>query len=258
MMPNDTEATAPHDRTLTKQIGSWIGVVSAVVTVVLTVVNAYWSNRIRQVETDLEARQLEIQSQLEQQRIELDAGRERLERFTFAQRLLEDLVDDVEPARSLKINLVNLALTEEEAEDLWQGLRASQDETVSSLGTMAVRTRLARLVGQMDAATREERIGAVQRLIDDHATNPQAVEQALTMLEEPRVGTLSASGRINVMVFLQRTEPAAWNASTLRRADAALEAMRGRAAAGTAPIGEQTREILRGLEDHLDVVRGLV
>lgn len=257
-MSPDPAPTPSGPGSLAGRIGSWIGVISAAVTVVLTGVNAYWSNRISRIETELQREQIRIQRELEEQRIQLDAGRERLERFTFAQALLEDLLDDQEPARSLKINLVNLALTEEESRDLWEGLRASQDEQVRTLGTTAVESALARLVQQMDAPTRDERVRTVQRLIDEYAASPQAVEQALLMLEMPRVATLSPSGRINVMVYLGRTEPGAWTPETLGRVEAALAAMRARARSGEAAIGDQTRAVLQELEAHLEEVRGAV
>ena len=54
------------------KIISWIGVISAGVTVALTVVNASTSNRIRDTEL-----------RLDRQRIELEAGRDKIAALTF-------------------------------------------------------------------------------------------------------------------------------------------------------------------------------
>lgn len=243
-MNADPDIGSAGHRTLTGRIGSWVGVVSALITVGLTVVNAYWSNQIKDRQADLE-----------EQRIELEQGRERLERFSFVESLLEDLVSDVEPARSLKINLVNLALTTSEAENLWQGLQVSEDETVSSIGTSGAQILdLVHLVGQMNSAVRQDRLEAVDQLISEHRSNPQAIRQAISMLEEPRVDNLSPSGRINVMVFLRNTGMSAWSEAEVRRARAALEAMKARNADGTAPFGSQTQEVLESVEQHLENV----
>ena len=59
--------------------GKWLAIVSAIVTISLTVLNSYWSREINKVDQDLKLREAE----LKEMQLELDAGKEKLARYSF-------------------------------------------------------------------------------------------------------------------------------------------------------------------------------
>jgi hypothetical protein len=109
----------------------------------------------------------------------------------------------------------------------------------------------AALLDQLDSPTRDVRISATSRLIKQYATSAEVLQRAVEKLEQPKLEKLSASGRINVLVFLRNTNEVAWSADTIKRARAAIANIRSRKASGV-EIGNQTEEALRRLEEHLN------
>ena len=106
----------------------------------------------------------------------------------------------------------------------------------------------------MNSAVKETRLGAVENLIQNYRANPAAVEQALLLLEPSKIETLSASGRINVLVFLRNTDKIAWTPQNITRAENALAQIRARANQGVA-IGNQTEEALNKMTDFLNNIK---
>jgi hypothetical protein len=233
-------------------IGKWIALISTIITVVLTSVNAYWSHQVSKVKTELKIKAAE----LEQQRLELDAGKERLARYTFVQNLLSGVLTQDSAQKNLTINLISLALTEREAQQLFAGLQASGDEATRNVGALGSNVvALKNLVLQMNDAVRENRLGAVENLINNYRANSTAVELAISMLQPPKLETLSASGRINVLVFLRNTDKSAWTPESIVKAENAIAQIRSRADAGVA-IGPQTEDALNQISAHLKKVKG--
>lgn len=143
-------------------IGKWLAVISTMITVVLTALNAYWSQQVSKVETDLKLKAAE----LEQQRLELDAGKERLARYTFVQNLLSGVLTQDSAQKNLTVNLITLALTEKEAQQLFAGLQASDNKATRDVGALGNDiVTLKTLVIQMNDAVKENRLGAVETLI---------------------------------------------------------------------------------------------
>jgi len=235
-------------------IGKWLATASAILTIGLTGLNAYWSREVSQVESEVKLRAAE----LEKQRLELDAGKAQMSRYTFVQNLLTGVLAQDQAQKTLTVNLINLALTEKEAQQFFAGLQASDNQETSmvgSLGTEVVATTaINNLVLQMNSAVKETRLGAVENLIQNYRANPAAVEQALLLLEPSKIETLSASGRINVLVFLRNTDKIAWTPQNITRAENALAQIRARANQGVA-IGNQTEEALNKMTDFLNNIK---
>ncbi len=228
--------------------GKWLGLASAIVTVSLTVLNAYWSKQIETVDQQLKQREADLKAL----QLELDAGKEKLARYTFVHKLFDGVLNQDQAQKTLTVNLMTLALTEEEAQQLFAGLQASDNadaRDVGSLGSDVV--ALQGLVAQMNDVVRQNRVGAVEKLIQTHRTNSAAVDQAIKLIEPPKLENLSASGRINVLVFLSNTEAAAWSPDLIRRATSAIHDIRDRSDRGVAVIGSQTEGSLKRLEAHL-------
>jgi hypothetical protein len=71
---------------------------------------------------------------------------------------------------------------------------------------------MARLLRASDAPARDDRLRAVQALVDGHSASPAAIAGALALLAQDRIEQRSTPGRHNLLYFLTRTAPLAWDA----------------------------------------------
>ena len=136
--------------------------------------------------------------------------------------------------------------------DATRALRAigSAERALSTLsGTDA--QSVAALVLQLNDASESVRKAAGGRLARDHRADPVAIGLMLGMLSEQQLPSLSASGRINVLYFLSRSESSAWSDEQKTLARQAIQRIRTRAAGGAAAIGSQTAEELARLEKKI-------
>lgn len=106
-----------------------------------------------------------------------------------------------------------------------------------------------RLLGQLDASGSDERKAAGQQLQDFYTASPQAIAAALALLRPERIDALSVNGRINLLYFLTRTAPLAWDPAWAAGAREAVERMLARS-----NVGEQTRAELKRALRLLDAV----
>jgi hypothetical protein len=255
---NEPSKTPPASRARTLTV--WLGVVSTVLTLSLTALNAYWSREINATDQRLKVKATELEEkklELERQNFSLTEGKERMARYAFVQGLFGFVLNEKDVGqRTLAVNLINLALTEAEATKLFTGLQTSSDKRAQEVGNIGNDlVGITNLVMQIDAAAKESRIGAVDTLIKTYRADSRAVDQALSLLESPKLEKLSASGRVNVLVFLRNTERSAWTPELLSRADRALAGIRARHESKVSEIGEQTKEVLNQLTTHLANVR---
>lgn len=178
-------------------------------------------------------------------------------RYLFVQGLFSQVLNDKDIGqKTLAVNLINLALTETEATKLFTGLQTSNDRQAREVGNIGTDlVSITNLVMQIDAAAKESRIGAVENLIKNYRADSRAVEQAVGLLEQPKIDRLSASGRINVLVFLRNTDRAAWSPELFARADRAISEIQARHESKVTEIGEQTRDGLNQLAGHLTKLR---
>lgn len=112
-------------------------------------------------------------------------------------------------------------------------------------------TQIQGLVLQMNSDNRTTRISAVAKLIENHKSSRLAISSALDFLKLPQLETLSASGKINVLVFLRNTTPSAWDSELIERAYDAIELIRRREVEDSVYIGPQTEDALMKLETFL-------
>lgn len=251
-MSTATESSVKEGSSLAGNIGKWLAIVSAALTIILTAYNSYLSSKVKDAENMIQLRAQE----LENERLKLDHDKFDINRYAFVQDLLSGVLTQNPAEKNLTINLINLALKPEEAKKLFAGLQASNnDETriVGSLGSELV--AISNLVQQMNDAMKNNRIGAVEALIENYRGNSAAVEQAISLLEPPKLNELSASGRINVLVFLNSTMAIAWTPQSIARAEQAINQIRSRATNGV-KIGAQTDAALNKLSKHLSGING--
>ena len=256
---NEPSPKEPASRATTITI--WLGVVSTVLTLSLTALNAYWSREISATDQRLKLRAAELEEKkldLEKQNVLLTEGKERMSRYAFVQGLFGGILNAKDNGeRTLAINLINLALTEAEAAKLFAGLQTSSDKRAQEVGNIGSElVGITNLVVQIDAAAKESRTGAVETLIKTYRADSRAVDQAVSLLEPPKLERLSASGRVNVLVFLRNTDRTAWTPALLSRIEKAIANIRARHESKVAEIGEQTKDALNKLERHLASIKG--
>ena len=111
-----------------------------------------------------------------------------------------------------------------------------------------------RLVQNLNAADKGERLAAGQALQDRSTASSRAIAETLALFRPERIEALSAEGRINALYFLSRTAPLAWDPeleSTGREIVARLES---RDKAGF-KLGDQTKAELQRVVVILDAVK---
>jgi hypothetical protein len=248
-----TDMSLSESQSLTGRILAWIGVVSALLSIIVMGLNAYWSYRNSEKADELEQRRLNLRNQ----EFALSEGKERMARYAFVHGLFSSVLNEKDQGhRTLAVNLINLALTETEATKLFSGLQASADNRMQQLGNVGSDlVAMIDLIANMDAAVKESRLEAVDSLIKNYRADSRAVTHALSVLEMPKVSRLSASGRINALVFLSNTEETAWTSALVARANDAISAMRQRHGNKTAVIGQQSEDALSAFTNHIATMK---
>lgn len=239
---NETPAKKP----LFERLGAWIGTIGSLVTIILTVWNTQTKNEIDRREKDLRA----LEVQLKARSAGVEESKERVERYKWVLSLLPSLTEKNDEAkRNFTSALMRLALTQEEAEQLFAGLQASSNQELQAVGQSGVENleieTINRLVLQMNANTAEKRKGAVAILENDYNASPLAIELTLELFKPERFAALSPSGVINALYFLSATDIEAWNQTHVTLARQAVAKIQSR------NIGAQTQAALTKLNDHL-------
>jgi hypothetical protein len=136
-----------------------------------------------------------------------------------------------------------------------QKVIASAQKTLTEAREGIESDRIASLVAQMNDASADMRKVATGRLEREHGANPVAIGLVLETLSEQNLGSLSPSGRINALYYLNQSNLAAWTDQHRKQALDAIARIRSRAAHGTARLGTQTGESLEKLERKLATSR---
>lgn len=150
-----------------KHLGSWISVVSAIVTIGLSIVTANMQGRISQAQLDLERQSAAFDQQMRAGAAELERTRERTSRYTFVNTLLPNVLDADADRRTLTINLIKLSLAPEEASALFTGLSQSSNETTRAVGAQGLDI-IRRERNAASTAAEHERAGFVALIRADH------------------------------------------------------------------------------------------
>jgi|SRR5271157_1608072 len=196
---------------LSDQLTLWIGIIGSLVTITLTIWNGYTKSQIDKTDAHVKL----LDEQLKARSTALEESRERVDRYKWVLTLFPDLNGDDASKKNFTIGLVRLALTKEEAEQLFTGLQTSSDKGLQSLGQSGVTALqnepIAILVGQMNAGSADVRKSAVAALERDYKSSSQAVTLVLRMYDQERIKALSPSGVINGLYYLSATDPVAWD-----------------------------------------------
>ncbi len=216
----------------------WIGVLGSMVTIVLTIWNTYTKSQIDRSEAEL--KKLEIR--LDNRKADFEESKDRVERYKWVLSLFPVLTSADKEQRTFTLNLARLALSKEDAAQLFAGLQSSSDTTLRKLGNAAVSAiesePIAKLVSQMNAQTASVRKQAVAALVKKYSSAPQAITLTLRPLDERNIDNLSSSAIINSLYFLSATEPSSWNSVQYLAAQNACIYLERRG------VGKQTRAAL--------------
>jgi hypothetical protein len=118
----------------TGTITAWIGVVSSVITIVLTVFNTYTKVHIDAADQRLKEREQELEAKFKERTAMIEESKEKTNRYTFVKTLFQDLESNDSKKQALTINMIRLTLTEGEAERLFTGFTNSQNQTLQKVG----------------------------------------------------------------------------------------------------------------------------
>ncbi|MHA6248903.1 hypothetical protein ACXYMU_13250 [Pontibacter sp. CAU 1760] len=230
------------------QLSFWVGIIGSLVTIVLTIWNTHTKSLIDKRESELQA----LEMKLKERTTGVEESKERVDRYKWVLSLFPALNGKDENERNFTLNLARLALTKDEAEQLFAGLQASSDTALRSIGQTGIAAiqnePITMLVSQMNANTAQVRKSAVATLVRDYGASPQAITNTLRMYDARNINSLSPSAIINGLVYLSTTEPAAWDKQQLqtgRQVAATIEARKP---------GSQTRAVLMSFNSFLQKV----
>lgn len=233
---------------ISEQLSFWVGLLGSIVTIGLTVWNTHTKAQIDQREAALK----NLEMHLKERSTGIEESKERVDRYKWVLSLFPALNGKDPNEKNFTLNIARLALTKDEAEQLFAGLQSSNDTVLQSIGQAGIQSiqsePITVLIGQMNAATAEVRKSAVATLSRNYASTPQAITLTLRTYDENQIGNLSPSAIINGLYFLAATDPAAWDKQQLaiaRQLVLRIEAMNP---------GEQTRAALNAFKNRLSKV----
>lgn len=194
-----------------KNISFWVGIIGSLITILLTAWNTHTKSQIDKREEEL--RFLEVK--LMERTTGIEESKERIDRYKWVLSLFPALNGKDANERNFTLNIARLALTNEEAEQLFAGLQSSTDTSLQSIGQTGIKAiqnePITLLISQMNGNTADIRKSAVAALVRNYASAPQAITLALRAYDENNIGNLSPSAIINGLYFLSTTEPSAWD-----------------------------------------------
>lgn len=248
-MSDSAEEGKSGSKRFLDRIGVLVGTVGSIVTIVLTLWNAQTKHEIDKRQEELQ----ELELQLKERTTGVEESKERVERYKWVLTLLPSLTEQDANKRNFTVALVRLALTKEEAEQLFAGLQQSASEEVrmaARQGIEAIETQeLARLVSQINADSADVRKRAVAALERDYSSSSTAITSVIELYGPERFATLSPSGAINGLYYLSNTDPQAWTPDNLKDARTAIARVRERGAGPqTAAAIETAEKLIRSVE----------
>jgi len=235
-------------KSLIDKITLWVGAVSAIVTISLTIWNAHTKSQIDQREADLK----ELETALRARTINIEESKERVDRYKWVLSLFPELNETDKKKSNFTISLIRLALTRDEAEQLFSSLQTSPDKALQSVGQNGITAiqiePIALLVSQMNASTADARKSAVAALERDYKSSSQAITLVLRTYEQDKIESLSPSGIINGLYFLSASDPNAWDQKQVEAGGQIITALEKRGA------GAQTKASLNAFRALLQKV----
>ncbi|ASU35859.1 hypothetical protein [Mucilaginibacter xinganensis] len=204
---NEAPATATQQSNkppLTGNISVWLGIITSIITVALTIYTAYNKAKIDGLEDKLKERSTTIEE-----------SREKVERYKWVFSLYQDLTDTDKRKSKFAGSLITLALTDAESTKLFAGLQTSTDKVLQNLGKNGLTTigngTIVALVSKIDTLSVPDRTSAVGELEKNYASSPVAITLVLNLYNPDNIKTMSSNGVINGLYYLNRTTAKVWS-----------------------------------------------
>ncbi|SDF63480.1 hypothetical protein SAMN05216464_12245 [Mucilaginibacter pineti] len=191
----------------------WIGIITSITTIVLTIYTTSNKVRLDQLETDFKDRSAKVEE-----------SKERVERYKWVYSLYSDLNNTDVRKKNFTVGLITLALNDQESKKLFSALQTSNDTLLQGVGQSGLKALkaianndIAVLVSKIDTSNYNERVKAVGKLESDYIASPPAITMVLNLYNPDNIVTLSPDGIINGLYFLNRTNPKAWNQQQIKQ-----------------------------------------
>jgi tetratricopeptide (TPR) repeat protein len=119
---------------ISDNMGIWIGIISSVITISLSVLNYNLNEKMQQSEINIKR----IETDLKIKNLELESLKEKTARYEFVNKLMGDLLKQDKNQIALTTNLISLALNEEEAAKLFRGFANSEQKNIKEVGNIGI------------------------------------------------------------------------------------------------------------------------
>jgi hypothetical protein len=216
---DEAATTTPVRPLFTNTITAWIGVITSVITIILTIYTTSNKVRLDQLETDFKDRSTKIEE-----------SKERVERYKWVYSLYSDLNNTDKRKKNFTVGLITLALNDAESKKLFSALQTSNDTLLQSVGQSGLKVLKAAdnaditaLVSKIDTSSKADRLKAVDELEKSYTTSSLAITMVLNIYNPDNITTLSPDGIINGLYFLNMTTPGVWNQQQIKQAQGVTE-----------------------------------
>jgi hypothetical protein len=208
-MPKDNDETNPipkqgNNPLFTNNVSVWLGIITSIITVALTIYTAYNKAKIDSLEDKLKERSATVEE-----------SREKVDRYKWVFSLYNDLTDTDKRRSKFAGSLITLALTDTESKKLFSGLQTSSDKVLQNLGKNGLSSlnnaTIVSLVSKIDTLSVPDRTSAVGELEKNYASSPVAITLVLNLYNPDNIKTMSSNGVINGLYYLNRTTAKVWS-----------------------------------------------
>ncbi len=132
-----------HKReTLASRVNAWIGIISILSTVILSVFTFYINTQRQEAQDKVQITQNMLDNARKEFQQKLEEKRFQKEKYELVSTILRDLSKDDAENKNIKINLIRLFLDDAESERLFLGLQFSKDavsQEIGKIGTNDIR-----------------------------------------------------------------------------------------------------------------------
>ena len=157
-MPNEND-------TGVGKITPWVGVASSILAIGLTIFNTQTQSRLASEELSFKTRSAEFESEVKKRSQNLEESKEKTERYRFVHSMSAGLADKDKNKKEVTINLIRLALSDDEESSFFSGLAQSTDSELQNAGKTGVQISKEVKRSSLQSALEKEREG-FQHLID--------------------------------------------------------------------------------------------
>jgi len=128
------------DTSLASKVTSWVGVISVLATLIMTVMNYKVKNQIDEESLELNKRKQDFEEIVRLRTQEIEESRENIARYKFVYDILANVSNKNENNRAVLVNVARLALKPVEEAKLFASLAGSSNAAAAQVGEIGVAT----------------------------------------------------------------------------------------------------------------------